>query len=94
MLPQDCRAVDAYWHMGSDISMLQVLIHGHISDQECGFYAHWKSMKNDMLVLTCVIDSDRISRNQFEEIMGKFIQLQCTPSEQKRKELRQPVKLA
>ncbi len=84
----DCKAVDAYWHMGTDISFLQVGTRDIYSSFEPGYYAQWSKKKKEYLILTCVTQSDFITRSEFEGIMSRFSKMGCLPSETLRKKLR------
>ena len=66
--PEDCRSVDAYWHMESDISFLQVFAH----NDSTIFRMRWAKEKKSLLNINISVEESYITKYLFEEIMLKI----------------------
>lgn len=88
LIAEECQAVDAYWHMGNDVSFLQVGTTALYNTFPHGFYAQWRCEKKEYLTLTYVTESPFICRNEFEQAMCQFVELGWIPTEALRKQLK------
>ena len=82
--PENCRSVDAWWNMESDICLLGVITKDFEIDRKEGIYASWQREKLGYLYFKVVLDSKMISRASFESIMGRINELGLIASEKLR----------
>jgi hypothetical protein len=71
--PDDCKAVDCYWHVGSDVVFLQVYSRMYLQDREPALYAHrWPAHDARGLTLLAYLNEPYISRETVERVMQRF----------------------
>ena len=72
MKPEDCKAVDCYWHVGDDVVYLQVKAPRHDFRRPTGMYARWAGQDLPMLHVVAVVERDPVDREVVEEVMAKM----------------------
>lgn len=72
MTPDMCRAVDAWWQIHGEVTLLQVAVLGEISGQETGLFASLTHREEQRVHLMAVVDNMTINRNLFEHCMVLF----------------------
>jgi hypothetical protein len=92
MSPAECKSVDAWWNMGTDMCLLGVTTRELDKDMEVGIYASWPKEKQRYLFFLAVINSKVVSRSAFEDVMSNICKLELIASEKLRRIL--PSKLS
>lgn len=87
MEPIECKTVDAWWNMHSDMCLLSVTTAREESNKEIGLYASWPKQKQGYLYFMAVLDSDRISKVSFQNVMAQISEYNLIASEKVRSKL-------
>jgi hypothetical protein len=71
MKPCDCRAVDAWWGIKDDATLVQVWT-AVDHDRPAGLYARQTEHEERWVYLVAVLDVSLISRESFEDVLSRF----------------------
>lgn len=74
MRPEDCRAVDAWWCIEGDVTLLEVRVVDDRHSEPTGLFATAPSHQAQWVYLTAVLDLPCITRTVFETVMLRFIE--------------------
>lgn len=85
--PDNCKSVDAWWNMTTDMCLLEVTTKNIETNRKEGIYASWPREKQGYLYFMVVLDSQAVSRVSFESIIDRINELGLIASEELRKSL-------
>ena len=83
----NCKSVDAWWNMITDMCLLGVTTKDIETNRKEGIYASWPREKQGYLYFMVVLDSQAVSRVSFESIIDRINELGLIASEELRKSL-------